>query len=86
MQMLAEVVHGSGAGVPRGDGGAGQAEPRDEQEVRRTRLLGLSSRTHNLWFKGVVRVLRGKQKNDHVGKVGLEIWIVVVELGDLGLE
>lgn len=31
-------------------------------------------------------VLREKQKNDNVGKMGLAIWIVVVELRDLGLE
>lgn len=42
----------------RGDGGTGQAELRDEQEVRRARLLRLSSRTHNLWFTGVVHVSR----------------------------
>lgn len=75
-----------------GAGAAGRAELRDEREVRRARLSRLSGRTHTLCFKGVAHGSRetsyggGGETRKMWSHVGLEIWVVVVELLDLVLE
>lgn len=65
-----------------GDGGRGQAE----QEVRRPRRLAPNAWSGAQRGRACRQEKKIKIKTIMQEKVGLEIWIVVVELRDLGLK